>query len=97
MSIKNFIKEILRDAYGQMTHEAQKWPERLIHKMNVELWKIERRFMKSLASLLILFLAIISFALTAIFFMREYLQLTFTLAFLIIGIILLIIGIILKL
>lgn len=96
MGLGNFIKESIGNAFRSMADRVPDFGEQIIHRAKLEAWKLEKKFMKNLASLLILMMSFAAFALSATFFFIEYINLTKTLSLLIIGIILLIIGIILK-
>ena len=97
MGLGSFFKDALGNAFKGMINEAPRFSERMIHRVKLELWRVEKRVMKSLTSLFILFLSFATLALAAVFFLIESLNFTKALAFLTIGVILLIIGIILKL
>lgn len=59
-------------------------------------YKIKRQIMKELIAIFIILISIGLLAISAIFFLIEYIHLNKTLSFLIIGIIVLIIGILIK-
>lgn len=61
------------------------------------LYKIKQQIMKELMALFIIIIAIGLLSLSAVYFFIEYLHLTKTISFLIIGIIFLVIGILIKL
>ncbi len=58
--------------------------------------KVQRMVIKQVMALFFICVALFLFSLAAVFFMIEYLALTKTLAFLFIGVILLLIGLIIK-
>ena len=96
MSFGSFFRESLSNAFRDVTHEMPQWGKEMVYRARLELWKVERRIMKNITSLFILLISFTALALSAIFFLIEYLNFTKTLAFLAIGLVLLIIGIILK-
>ncbi len=83
--IKKNVLEILDEIKREM-----------VHKMNVEMAIIKRRIVKEMISLTVLWTAVIFILISAVYFLTEYLVLTKTIAFLIIGVFLLIIGIIIR-
>lgn len=91
--IKDTSRGFLRDIYNQ----APKLTEKIVYQIKLEVWKLEKKLIKDLTALFIFMLSFSAFILAALFFFVEYINLTKTLSFLIIGIILLIIGIFLKL
>jgi len=68
--------------------------EDFIRRIRYEVWRYEKRMMKRVASFFIISLSAIAFILAGIFALVEYLELTATVAVLIVGILLLIIGLI---
>ena len=96
MGIGNLIKDYFYDMFSKMTRDMPSLGDRLISRINFEIRRTERRIMKNLAALFILLLSFAMLAFSAIFFLIEYIHLTNTLSFLAIGIILLLIGIIIR-
>ncbi len=94
MGILDSITKQLKD---NATSLARSVRHELFHKINMEITRIQKRMMKQLTSLVIVLTAIVFLAVAAVNFFIEYLLLTKTLSFLIIGILLLLIGIIIKL
>jgi hypothetical protein len=68
----------------------------IIYRARLEMRRFQRKMIKTLVSVFILLLAFASLALAGVFYLTEYAHLTRTLAFLILGIVLLLIGVILK-
>lgn len=72
--------------------------EREFSKMLIKrIYRIKKQIMKELAAIFIIIISIGLLAISAIFFLIEYIHLNKTLSFLIIGIIVLVIGILIKL
>lgn len=97
MTISSFIKKTAFNFLKDSVNEVPNIGREMVHKAKIELWKFEKRLIKSLMSAFILLLSFAVLALSFIFFLIEYLHVTKTLSLLIIGIILLIVGILLKL
>jgi hypothetical protein len=93
MGIMDYLKDsagnFLKTAVYDQGHE-------LIYKAKLELWRFQKRLIKSMISVFILLLAFSVLAMAGVFSLIEYAQFSKTLAFLIIGAVLLIIGIIVK-
>lgn len=89
MGILGFIKDSMNKGLREID-------EKILYRIRLEMWRFERKIIKSIMAAFILLLSFAVLALSASFFLIEYIHLTKTLAFLIIGIILLIIGVILK-
>ncbi len=84
-SFGNPIRRIVRDIQDDVT-------DAVMSKIQV----LQRHIMKQMASMMIIILAGLFLALAAVFFFIEYVQVTKTLAFFILGIILLCIGLMIK-
>lgn len=95
MGIGSFLKESIGNAFRDMASKPNVF-DKMIYRAKMELWAAEKRFMRNLMALFIMLLSFGALALAAVFFLIEYLALTKTLAFLIIGIILLVAAIIVK-
>jgi hypothetical protein len=85
-SAGQFIKNKLFDSGQEMIYRAK-----------LEMWRFQKRLIKGIMAAFILLMSFAVLALTLIFFLIDYTGMGRTLAFLIVGILLLIIGIILKL
>ncbi|MCX6750330.1 MAG: hypothetical protein NTZ83_02650, partial [Candidatus Pacearchaeota archaeon] len=57
MGLGNFIKESIGDAFRSMAGKVPDFGEQIIHRAKLEVWRIEKKFMKNLASLLIIMLS----------------------------------------
>lgn len=88
-AIKESILFGIRDLIGSLEKEIT---ESFIKK----LYHIKRQIMRELIAIFIIILSIGLLSVSAVYFFTEYLHLTKTVSFLIIGIILLIIGILIK-
>lgn len=95
MGIMDIIKSSLSEAVKGVFNTSS-IGEKIIFKIKLELWKFEKRIINNLMVGFILTLSLIILALASIFFLMEYVGLNKTLSFLTIGIILLLIGIIIK-
>jgi cell division protein FtsL len=96
MSISNFLKKTAFNFLKDSIEEAPNVGREIIQRVRVEIWRFEKRLIKSLMAGFILLLSFAVLSLSFIFFLIEYLHFTKTLSLLIVGIILLIVGIILK-
>lgn len=93
----DFIRDIISEGFSKMFSSIRDEGQELYYQMKMEIWKFEKRVIKGLMFVSFLALSFVSLSLALLFFIHEYLNLTFTLSFLIIGVILAIVGIILKL
>lgn len=84
-SARNFIK-------NSVFNQGQE----MIYRARLEMWRFQKRLIKGIISAAILLMALVVLALALVFCIIDYLNLGRTLAFLIVGVILLIVGIILK-
>ena len=82
LGIREFIKNIEKEFSGQLMRRV---------------YIIKKQIMKELIAIFIILISIALLSASATFFLMEYLHLSKTLSFLIIGIIVLIIGILIKL
>ena len=97
MGLMDFFKDTARNVFRDIYNQAPNLTEKLVYRIKLEVWKLEKKVMRDLTALFIFLLSFTAFILSAVFFLIEYMNFTKTLSFLIIGIILLVIGIILKL
>jgi len=93
MAILDFLKESFGDFFSNMMHNKK---EDMIYRMKIEMWKFQKKIMRMVISAFILLLSLALLSLSIIFYLIEYVHLSKTLSFLILGIVLLIIGILLK-
>ncbi|MBM3233952.1 hypothetical protein FJZ19_02560 [Candidatus Pacearchaeota archaeon] len=91
--IMDFLKESFGSFFGKILSRGK---EEMIYRMKLEMWKFQRKVMKTIISACILLLSVAMLALAAIFYLIEYAHLSKTISFLILGIILLVVGILLK-
>lgn len=94
MGFMDYIKESFSAGIKEFMKEIEKEFSRTILR-RIDMYK--RKIMKELIAIFIILISIILLAISAIFFLIEYLHLNKTLSFLIMGIIVLIIGIFIKL
>ena len=94
MGILNFLAEQIM---GSIKHMADEAKNEVYYRMRLELFKIKRQIALEFASLVIILTATVFLLIALAYFFVEYLFLTKTISFLIIGIIALFIGIIIRL
>ncbi|MDO8508306.1 MAG: hypothetical protein Q7S27_01325 [Nanoarchaeota archaeon] len=94
MGILESIKEGLIKGVGEFTNEVKRDVRR---KVDVEVKRVEKRLVRSTISIGLLLIGILFIAISFVYFFVEYLELTRTLAFFIVGAVGLILGIIIKL
>lgn len=70
--------------------------QELIYRAKLEMWRFQKKLIKGIMAAFILLLAIAVLAIAVVFFLMDYAGIGRTLAFLIVGIVLLFIGVILK-
>ena len=98
MGIWDYIKESVSIGISEFTRVLEKELGKTIEiKINHLINNIKRQFMKELLSIFTIIISIGLLSISAVYFLIEYLSFTKTLSFLIIGIIVLLIGIIIKL
>ncbi len=85
-SILLVIKDFMRNIEGELS-------KTLARSMN----RVKKQIMKELMAMFIIIISIGLLAISAVFFLIEYIHLNKTLSFLILGVIILIIGILVKL
>jgi len=93
MSFLKTIGHTLGEGTKNAFKEVKDYTEYKIHK---EIYHTKKKMIKTLTVFLILALAGISLILSLVFFMTEYLLITKTIAFLTLGIVLMLIGLIIK-
>ena len=93
MAIVDFLKESFGSFFSNMMHNKK---EEMIYKIRLEMWKFQKKMMKTIISAFILLMSFGLLALAAVFYLIEYVHLSKTFSFLILGIVLLVIGILLK-
>jgi len=84
-SAGNFLKKM-------MVNQGQE----IFYRAKIEMWRFQRRLIKGMIAVLVLLLAFVALVFAVIFYLIDYVSLGRTLAFLIVGIVLLILGVILK-
>jgi len=94
MGIFDYLKESLAAGISEFFKEIEREFSRTIVK---RIYQLKRQIMKELIAIFIILISIALLSVSAIFFLIEYIHLNKTLSFLIIGIIVLIIGILIKL
>lgn len=91
------ILDIIAESAGKfIKNSVFNQGQEMIYRARLEMWRFQKRLIKGIISTVILLMALIVLALALVFCMIDYLNLGRTLAFLIVGVILLGIGIILK-
>lgn len=93
MGILNTLKESLALGISDFMKSIEKEFSRQLLK---RIYKIKRQIMKELLAIFIILISLALLSASSVFFLIEYLHLTKTLSFLIIGIIILIIGLLIK-
>lgn len=93
MSLLNFIGESAGNFLKKMMMNQG---QDIIYRAKLEMWRFQRRLIKSMIAVFVLLLAFVALVFAAIFYLIDYVSLGRTLTFLIVGVILLIIGVMLK-
>ena len=93
MALLDLIKEKVKRTTVELLDEIKK---EAAHKIRMEIAGIKRQMFREFTSLTILLASIIFLSIAAVYLFIEYFMLSKTLAFLIVGIILLLIGIIIR-
>jgi len=93
MALLDFIRKKVKKGTAEILEEIRK---EVSHKINLEIAYMQRRIVRELISITVLLASIIFLVISAAYFLIEYFMLSKTLAFLIVGIILLLVGIILR-
>jgi hypothetical protein len=93
MGILDYLKESLSAGISDFMKEIEREFSRTILK---RVYLIKKQIMKELIAIFIILISLGLLAISAIFFLIEYIHLNKTISFLIIGIIVLIIGIFVK-
>lgn len=94
MGFLDYLRNQIRNGASELVKDVR---QEISHKINLEISKIQQRIMRELSSLAILLIGIIFLSIAVVYFFIEYLLLTKTISFLIVGVILLFIGIIIRL
>jgi len=94
MAILDFIKDSFSSAINEFMREIERQFSGMILK---RIYHIKKQIMRELVAIFIMIISMGFLAISAVFFLIEYMHLNKTLSFLIIGIIVLIIGILIKL
>jgi len=94
MGIFDYFKDSISVGISEFFKEIEKEFSRTVLR---RIYHLKRQIMKELIAIFIILIAIALLAISAVFFFIEYMHFTKTLSFLIIGIIVLIIGILIKL
>jgi len=97
MVFLNFLKKIAKSAVYNFIEDLENSEGRIIYKIKKNVIDLQRRFILNVFSSLILLASLIFISIALVFLLVEYFSLTKTLAFGIIGLILLFLGIIIKL
>ncbi|GEM_PF-3836904 len=97
MVFLNFLKKIAKSAVYNFIEDLENSEDRIIYKIKKNVIDLQRRFILNVFSSLILLASLIFISIALVFLLVEYFSLTKTLAFGIIGLILLFLGIIIKL
>ena len=93
MRILDYFKESIKLSFREFVKDLEK---ELMHSFSKKIYYFKKQIIKELMGIMILLISITFLGISIVFLLIEYLNLTKTLAFGIIGIILLIIGIIIK-
>jgi len=97
MGFLNFLERIAKNAMSKFIEEIENSEDKIIYKIKKSIIELQRKFILNLFSSLIILVSLIFIAISLVFLLIEYFLLTKTLAFGIIGLILLFLGIIIKL
>lgn len=89
----SYIRDIVRKGLGAMAHSAQ---TEISRRIAYEVRRAQRRLIKSMISFFFIALSLVLLAIGGVYLGIEYLAFSKTLAFLTVGVILLLIGIIIK-
>jgi hypothetical protein len=93
MGILDFIKESFSAGITEFMREIERQFSDIVLR---RVYQIKKQIMRELLAIFIIMISIGLLAISAIFFLKEYIHLNNTLSFLIIGILVLIIGILIK-
>lgn len=89
-----FLQDLIMKGVRNLTHDMQ---TQITRRVAYEVRRIQRRIITTGISLFLLALACVFIAAGTVYLGVEYLALTKTLAFLIVGVLLLVIGVVIKL
>ena len=93
MGMLDFLKEMLfRTFQNSLKRIEKEFLQAILMRIN----EIKRKIIKEIVAVLIMLFGFVLLVISALFFLIEYIHLTKTISFLIIGIIVLFIGIIIK-
>ncbi|MFA4953587.1 MAG: hypothetical protein WC584_05165 [Candidatus Pacearchaeota archaeon] len=97
MVFLDFLEKIAKNAMYKFVEGIENGEDRIIYKIKKSVIDLQKRFILNMLGSLIILVSLIFISLSLVFLLIEYFLLTKTLALGIIGLILLILGIIIKL
>lgn len=97
MVFLNFLEKITKNLIYKIMEGIENSEDRIIYKIKKSIIDIQRRFILNVFSSLVILISLTFLSIALVFLLLEYLALTKTLAFGIVGLMLLFFGIIIKL
>ena len=97
MVFLNFLEKIAKNVMYTVMEGIENNEDKIIYKIKKSIIELQRRFILNIFGSLVILVSLIFIAIAFVFFLIEYLLLAKTIAFGIIGVILLFVGIIIKL
>ena len=92
----DFLEKIAKGAMYKLMEGIENSEDRIIYKIKENILELQRRFILNVFSSLVILASLIFLSIAGVFLLVEYLALTKTLAFGIGGLILLLLGVIIK-